>query len=214
MQRVTIGVLVALIVVGGNACAGHNQAFETVGQARDMLREATRSGDDRRWSLLVGTRCGRAPRCVEVAGHIISDGWDTPFAADSANDALVLRSAGSDRVFMSTDDIVFGDSVVARRASAIAGCWEVRGAAELPFDLIRLSSSRATEVTYLAETEPAVGASWWIPWTQDSLVVVTRLGSRARFELKAYPDSLVGHYRLAARGAPRVGARLVRCTRE
>jgi hypothetical protein len=107
-----------------------------------------------------------------------ADGWGTPVTVVGSDHTFEIRSAGPDRVFHTSDDIVFDRLEESRRVAAAAGCYRV---AQRWWDRFvdrvivldtTMTNSGEYELHPLVEPNETLALAWWSPLEADSLLLV------------------------------------------
>lgn len=207
--------LVVAALAAGSSCAVHRQVpgeltAAKIRQMHGALLEF-RALESRLPDSLESV-CRRDARLCELASFSDwkLDGWGRPFSYRRTDGHFELRSAGTDGVIGTGDDVWVSSLAEQHRVRTFAGCYQMSLAWWKPFtghlvilDTIPLGSG----YTLLPDVGPYVGR--WIPESVDSVQLSWIRGDQSvTLLLRLQMDSLVG--RAVGKSRPVVGVK-IRC---
>jgi hypothetical protein len=160
--------------------------------------------------------CPSFPRryCDWMPGYFsFRDPWGRTFAYHLVGQEYELRSAGPDRRFGTTDDLVFRPSYEVRMVQQIAGCyrllqhgWDRLQGDELRLESVELSGNPVFRPVGKYRAHPSIGPMrpYWQPMGPDSIMVTWNdIHHSMNFMLSVQGDTLRGYYRWGWGYAPR-----------
>lgn len=136
-------------------------------------------GTDPSWVTLRAVDSTYTSVASTATGQLPRDGWGQRLRVEEGDSSFVVVSAGPDGAFGTADDLDFSSASLSRRADRVAGCWRADSMAYPigPVHSVRLLQTKVEGSPHFrGEVNSPSADLRWIPWGQDSVVLLLLTG--------------------------------------